>query len=450
MTRDMPTGAPAAPQALPLWQLLQHTARTVQAVREGQSLSALLPRLDPVLRGGVQALTFDVLRRLGRAQALRERLAPRRPPPAVDALLCTALALGDAQTGTRYAPHTLVSQAVEAVRRQRHTQAHSAFVNACLRRAQREQGALLEAVDDQPEARWNHPAWWIERLQHDHPQDWQAILASADQAAPMTLRVNRLHHTPAAYLQRLQAQGLQARAVGADGLQLDKAVPVQELPGFAQGWVSVQDAAAQIAAPLLLAGLRANRPWRVLDACAAPGGKTGHLLECAPEARVLALEVDAMRSRRIHDNLARLDLQAEVRNADAGRPETWWDGQPFDAILLDAPCSASGIVRRHPDVRWLRRPDDIGRLAALQQSLLQTLWPLLAPGGQLLYCTCSVFHAEGHAQVQAFLARNTDAVLRPSPGHLLPRPSIQNTALVDNPRGEHDGFYYALLARQQP
>lgn len=442
--------APAGAHALPLWQLLQHTARTVQAVREGQSLSALLPRLDSSLRGGVQALTFDVLRRLGRAQALRERLAPRRPPAAVDALLCTALALSDPHTGTRYAPHTLVSQAVEAARRQRSTQAHSAFVNACLRRAQREQGPLRAAVDPQPEARWNHPAWWIERLQHDHPHDWQTILASADQAAPMTLRVNRLHHTPAAYLHRLQALGLQARAVGADGLQLDRAVPVQELPGFAQGWVSVQDAAAQIAAPLLVEGLRSERPWRVLDACAAPGGKTGHLLECAPDAQVLALEVDAQRSRRIHDNLDRLGLTAEVRNADAGRPDSWWDGQPFDAILLDAPCSASGIVRRHPDVRWLRRADDIGRLAVVQQQLLQALWPLVAPGGHLLYCTCSVFHAEGQDQVKAFLARNTDAVLQPSPGHLKPRPAMQDMLLVDNPLGEHDGFYYALLARPKP
>ena len=433
---------------LPLWQLLQATARIVQAVRDGQSLSTLMPRVEASLRAGVQALSFDVLRRLGRVQALRERLAPRRPPPAVDALLCTALALADPDSQSRYAPHTLVSQAVEAARRQRSTQAHAAFVNACLRRAQREQAAWQQVLQDEPLARWNHPLWWIERLQRDHPEHWMQILASADQAAPMTLRVNRLHQTPAAYLERLQALGINARPVGEHGLQLAQAVPVQALPGFAQGWVSVQDAAAQIAAPLLLQGLPRQRPWRVLDACAAPGGKTGHLLEYAPDAQVLALEVDPQRSRRIDDNLQRLGLQAEVRVGDAAQPRAWWDGQSFDAILLDAPCTASGIVRRHPDVRWLRRPEDVDRLAAVQQQLLQALWPLLAPQGRLLYCTCSVFKAEGEAQVQAFLARNTDAVLGPSPGHLRPRAAVQEAALADNPLGEHDGFYYALLARQ--
>jgi 16S rRNA (cytosine967-C5)-methyltransferase len=435
-------------QGLPLWQMLQQTARLVQAVREGQSLSALLPRVDTSLRAGVQALTFDVLRRLGRAQALRERLAPRRPPPAVDALLCSALALADPESAVRYTPHTLVSQAVEAARRQRNTQAHAAFVNACLRQAQREQDIWQQALREQPTARWNHPLWWIERVQRDYPDHWPQILASADHAAPMTLRVNRLHHTPATYLQLLQARDMSAAVVGEQGLQLSQAMPVHDLPGFAQGWVSVQDAAAQIAAPLLLQDLSRPRPWRVLDACAAPGGKTGHLLEHAPDAHVLALEVDAQRSHRIHDNLERLGLRARIRTADAGRPGSWWDGQAFDAILLDAPCSASGIVRRHPDVRWLRRPDDIERLADLQQQLLQALWPLLAPGGRLLYCTCSVFKAEGQAQVQAFLARNTEAVLLPSPGHLLPRPAVQASALADNPLGEHDGFYYALLARQ--
>ena len=433
---------------LPLWQLLQATARLVQAVCEGQSLSNLMPRVEPPLRAGVQALSFDVLRRLGRAQALRERLAPRRPPPAVDALLCTALALADPDSQARYAPHTLVSQAVEAARRQRSTQAHAAFVNACLRRAQREQSAWQQALQDLPVARWNHPQWWIERLQREHPEHWLQILASADRAAPMTLRVNRLHHTPATYLEQLQAQGMNATPVGEQGLQLAQAVPVQALPGFGQGWVSVQDAAAQIAAPLLLQGLPRQRPWRVLDACAAPGGKTGHLLEFAPDAQVLALEVDAQRSLRIEDNLHRLGLKAEVRVGDAARPQDWWDGQPFDAILLDAPCTASGIVRRHPDVRWLRRPEDVDRLATVQQQLLQTLWPLLAPQGHLLYCTCSVFKAEGEAQIRTFLARNTDAVLRPSPGHLRPRTAVQGATLADNRLGEHDGFYYALLARQ--
>jgi 16S rRNA (cytosine967-C5)-methyltransferase len=204
-----------------------------------------------------------------------------------------------------------------------------------------------------------------------------------------------------------------------------------------------------MAASLLLEG----RTWvptdRVLDACAAPGGKTGHLLELCPQAQVLALDVDAQRCERIHQNLDRLGLKAQVKAADAGQPHTWWDGQAFDAILLDAPCTASGIVRRHPDVRWLRRPTDSAQLAKIQAQLLQTLWPLLAEGGKLLYCTCSVFKAEGDETVQAFLRRNTDAALHPSPGHLIPGQTPKGLAVEDNQLGEHDGFYYALLEKRR-
>jgi 16S rRNA (cytosine967-C5)-methyltransferase len=206
----------------------------------------------------------------------------------------------------------------------------------------------------------------------------------------------------------------------------------------------------QLAAPLLLQGLPADRPLRILDACAAPGGKTGHLLELRPEARVLALEIDAGRAERIHDNLRRLAVQAEVRAADASAPDTWWDGEPFDAILLDAPCTASGIVRRHPDVRWLRREGDSAQLARTQALLLDRLWPLLRPGGHLLYCTCSVFRAEGDAVVQAFLGRNTQAHLRPSPGHLIAQALGPVPAVGDNALGEHDSFYYALLHKGPP
>ena len=235
---------------------------------------------------------------------------------------------------------------------------------------------------------------------------------------------------------------------------LHRARPVHELPGFADGVVSVQDAAAQQAAPLLLQGLDRGRPLRVLDACAAPGGKTAHLLEWAgPQAalQVTALDVDPQRCERIRDTLARLQIQAQVLAADAGRPQDWWQqhcgGEPFDAILLDAPCTASGIVRRHPDVRWLRRESDVAQLARIQAHLLATLWPLLRPGGRLLYCTCSVFRAEGDVQVQAFLANNTDAHLMPSPGHLLPGMGSNGKGVPDNLSGEHDGFFYALLQK---
>jgi 16S rRNA (cytosine967-C5)-methyltransferase len=218
-----------------------------------------------------------------------------------------------------------------------------------------------------------------------------------------------------------------------------------QLPGFAQGEVSVQDAAAQRAAPLLIgAGLPPGA--RVLDACAAPGGKTAHLLELA-DAEVTALDMDPVRCERIHQTLQRLGLQADVVAADAADVSAWWDGTPFDAILLDAPCSASGIVRRHPDIRWLRRPTDIAQLAAIQARLLKRLWPLLKKGGRLLYCTCSVFKAEGEQQITAFLAHHSDAKILTAPGHLLPRGDLPAATPTDNPFGDHDGFFYALLEK---
>jgi 16S rRNA (cytosine967-C5)-methyltransferase len=227
------------------------------------------------------------------------------------------------------------------------------FINACLRRFLREREALLAQTQTDITAQWNHPAWWIKRLQADHPTHWQEILQAAQSAAPMTLRVSDQYHDVAAYLQVLEGHGIAAKAVGEAGVQLTKAVPVQLLPGFAQGHVSVQDAAAQLAAPLLLKGLKkSNQALRLLDACAAPGGKTGHLLECDPSAQVIALDVDPVRCERIQQNLDRLKVQAQIIAADAAHTADWWDGQSFDGILLDAPCTASGIGRRHPDVRW--------------------------------------------------------------------------------------------------
>ncbi len=378
-------------QSAPLWCLLQATAAAVQATRHGRSLTAQLDSVPHELRSGVQALSFQALRQLGRATALRECLATKIPPPAADALLCTALALCWCDEDAPYSIHTLVNQTVEAARKQRNTQAQSGFINACLRRFMRERETLVLQTNLNLQAQWNHPSWWVERLQTDHPLHWQQLLTQAQQAAPMTLRVNTRHHTVAAYQQQLQAIGLQSKAVGAQGLQLVKTVPVTQLPGFAAGHVSVQDAAAQVAAPLLMQGLDGAKPWRILDACAAPGGKTGHLLELCPQAQVLALDVDAARCERIHQNLQRLGLHAQVLAADAGQPAFWWDGVLFDAVLLDAPCTASGIVRRHPDVRWLRRPSDSAQLARTQAALLRALWPWVKPGARFLYSTCSVF-----------------------------------------------------------
>jgi 16S rRNA (cytosine967-C5)-methyltransferase len=435
------TGAP-----IPLWRQLQAAAAVLDAVRGGESTATAFAPVEPALRAGVQSLVFHVLRNLGRADALRRQLAKRAPPPEADALLCTALALAWDEETAPYETFTLVDQAVEAAKRNPATKAQSSFINACLRRFLRERDELVAATDKDPVAQWNHPKWWINQLKQDWPQHWQAILRANNLQAPMTLRVNARRTTRDDYLARLAAAGIAATPVGAWGVVLGSPRPVHEIPGFTEGEVSVQDAAAQVAAPLLLEGLGNAAGLNILDACAAPGGKTGHLLELA-EARVTALDVDPARCRRIGENLDRLGLHANVVAGDAARPADWWDGQLFDAILLDAPCTASGIVRRHPDVRWLRRESDIPQLAAVQASLLATLWPLLKPGGRLVFCTCSVFRAEGHHQIQTFVAHNTGAVLRPSPGHLRPYSAAIPGAVPDNLEGDHDGFFYALAEK---
>lgn len=434
-----------------LWRQLQQVAGALAAIRAGTSGSVALDAVDSELRPGVQALLFHVLRWLGRGEALRRHLAKRTPPPAADALLCTALALGWDAARAPYEPFTLVDQTVEAAKRQSTTRAQASFINACLRRFLRERDELVTATDREPVAQWNHPRWWIERLRRAHPQAWQRVLEADNTAAPLTLRINASKTSVDQYLPALAAINLGAKRVAETGLELARARPVQQLPGFESGEFSVQDAAAQLAAPLLLKGLTApgSGPLRVLDACAAPGGKTAHLLERGGDrVAVTALEVDAARSRRIDETLARLGLSAEVRVADASRPGEWWEGQPYDAILLDAPCTASGIVRRHPDVRWLRRESDIEQLALQQAMLLAALWPLVRPGGRLLYCTCSVFREEGSGQIDAFLAHNTDARLLPSPGHLLPQSGAGPRGLLENDLGEHDGFFYALLEKR--
>jgi 16S rRNA (cytosine967-C5)-methyltransferase len=433
-------------QRPPLWRQLQAVTHVLHAIRHGQSGTAALAEVTPALRPGVQALSFEVLRSLGRAQALRKLLAPRTPPPLVDALLCTALALLWRGQDASYDAFTLVNQSVEAAKKSATIKPQAAFVNACLRRFLRERETLVKQTDSDQVARWNHPAWWIKQLQTDWPNQWQSILAAANRHAPMVLRVNVRHSTPAGYLKSLHDAGISAKAVGAFGIVLESPCAVQLLPGFADGWVSVQDSAAQLAAPLLLAGLTSAGQLRVLDACAAPGGKTAHLLELS-DAAVTASDVDPARCERIHQTIERLGLHAEVVAADAADVSAWWDGAPFDAILLDAPCSASGIVRRHPDIRWLRRQTDIDQLTAIQARLLNRLWPLVKPGGRLLYCTCSVFKAEGEQQLAAFLSNHNQAKILASPGHLLPHGDDPTTMPADNPSRDHDGFYYALLEK---
>ncbi len=517
-TRPDSTGA--------LWQQLQQVAALVQAVQSGSSATTVLEQMDAAQRPGVQALGYAVLRNLGVAQWLLGQLVPRKPPAAVQALLCSALALAwqspahkpaepEACTNTSsangkqpatapaantanaatpanstspaahasaqpaYSDFTLVSQTVEAAKRHPQMLHQANLVNACLRRFLRERPLWLQRCQQaspqgQP-ALLNLPNWWLKQLQHDHPDNATDIALAGQQQAPMTLRVNARHMSAHTYLHtHLQAAGFSGDLTANAGIVLHQPCPVQQLPGFAQGWVSVQDAGAQLAAPLLLAALNARArqpqtqpqtqqqtPLQLLDACAAPGGKTAHLLELANHA-VTALDVDAQRSQRVADTLQRLGLHARLHTADAATPQDWWDGTPFDGILLDAPCTASGIVRRHPDIAWLRRPQDIASLAAQQHRLLEALWPLLAVGGVMLYCTCSVFKAEGEAQIQAFCARHSNAYRLPAPGHLLPTRSLQNAKTADNRADaaaiaaqlpnttlpfDHDGFFYALLAK---
>jgi 16S rRNA (cytosine967-C5)-methyltransferase len=434
---------------VPLWRQLQGAASLLMAVRDGQSMTAALEDVDATLRPGVQSLGFHVLRWLGRAEALRQQLAKRPPPPEADALLCVALALGWSEVDAPYTMHTLVDQTVEAAKRSEATRHQASFINGCLRRFLRERDALVALTEKSPQAVWNHPQWWIDRVRKDHPADWQAILQANNNRAPLILRINERKTTQAKYLRALAAINIEASPVGKQGVILAAARPVTALPGFAEGHFSVQDAAAQLAAPLLLDGLAPGgaTPLRILDACAAPGGKTAHLLELA-DCEVTALDIDARRCERIAQNLQRLGLQADILVGDAARPDTWWDGRLYDGILLDAPCTASGIVRRHPDVRWLRRPSDIAQLAGIQAQLLKSLWPLLKPGGRLLYCTCSVFRAEGDNQIEMFVAHHTDALLMPSPGHLLPQSGVETTVFPDNLLREHDGFYFALLEKR--
>jgi 16S rRNA (cytosine967-C5)-methyltransferase len=463
--------SPDGHKVLPLSQLLSLTADAVAGVQAGRSLSDLLPSLPPGARPGVQALTFHVLRWWGSAQTVRRALAPKTPPPNVDALLSTALALMwppalASGSGPLYADHTLVDQAVQAARRR--TPQAASFINAVLRRFLRERDAVVAAALQQPLAAWNHPAWWVKAIEQDWPSSWTQVLHAANQRPPMTLRVNVQRVSPMEYLQRLADAGLNGRvwpdpSSGPACIVLETPCPVSRLPGFDQGDVSVQDAAAQRAALLLCdpsasaGALPASA--RVLDACAAPGGKTAHLLEHRPDLEVVALDADATRLERVKETLERLHLvqrpegpPPQLQAADARDPAAWWDGRPFDAILLDAPCSASGIVRRHPDVRWLRRPQDLVALAQTQSALLEALWPLLRPGGRLLYATCSVFRDEGDRQIDAFLQRvgPSQARLDPlSPGHLLPLGEIPidnqpHSAAVAAPLSA-DGFYYALI-----
>jgi len=406
------------------YALLQ-ASRISTAVFAGQSLAdGLLARVDAVARPAVQDLVYNSLRRYGWGDFLLARLLAK--PLAADeirALLLIALARLEARPE---AAHTVVDQAVAAAGELAEGR-FKGLVNGVLRNYLRQRDALLTAANADEVASHQHPDWWIAAVRAAWPDDWAAVLAAGNQAPPMALRVNQRRLAPAAYLARLLEAGIGARLDGV-ALLLDRPVPVDRLPGFAEGLVSVQDPGAQRAAELL-----APAPGsRVLDACAAPGGKTAHLLERA-DLDLLALDLKPARCRRVEENLRRLGLGATVLVADCARPEKWWDGRPFDAILADVPCTASGVVRRNPDAKYLRRVEDIASFATAQARIADALWPLLRPGGKLLYATCSVFPAENVEQMDRFVARHADA-----------RRSLEEQLL---PTSDHDGFYYCLLAK---
>jgi 16S rRNA (cytosine967-C5)-methyltransferase len=414
---------------------LRDAARMVARVAAGRSLADEFIRVAEEGMGTPRAVLLDLthgtLRRYGRVQAIVAELSRRgQPDPLVRALLwCSLYALESA----RYADYTVVDQAVRACTLLERWTAKG-YVNGLLRTYLRERGALESRIHADEEARYQHPQWWIDLVRKAYPGSWEEVLAGGNDHPPMTLRVNTRRTSTARYLLRLAEAGIGARAAGETALLLERPVPVERLPGFSEGEVSVQDAGAQRAAALL----DLSSGQRVLDACAAPGGKSAHILERA-EVALTALDIDAARCGRIEQNLQRLSLGATVRAADCTLPGAWWDGVPFDRILADVPCSASGVARRHPDLKWLRRAGDPAGFAVRQAAILDALWQLLAPGGKLLYVTCSVFPQENQELVQAFVARTERA-------RVLPLAHGERSQWVPAP--QHDGFYYALIQKQ--
>jgi len=427
-------------------------AEVVDAVVSGgQSLDAAIAEreanVSPSDRSLLRMLCFGTVRNHWRLQHWIGQLVSR-PIKKRDSVINALLAVGLFQLwDTRIPDHAAVSQTVEAARQLRRPKL-AGLLNACMRRFGREN--LAERLAEAGEARWNHPQWLIEKFQDDWPDDFEAILEANDARAPMWLRANTRHQTAAEYRAHLAGEEIEADLLNGvpDAVRLAKPFGVDELPGFAQGDASVQDAAAQIPARWLMA----DRPRRVLDACAAPGGKSGHLLELGGgELDLTAIDNDAQRIERVRENHERLGLSATITVADASKPGEWWDGTPFDAILLDAPCSATGVIRRHPDIKLLRRASDIDDLSVLQGAVLSALWPLLAGGGRLLYVTCSVLAAENDGVVQGFLEANDDA----AEDAVLPNNNIRDLMrrkacgyqILPGTAGM-DGFYYACLIKK--
>lgn len=407
-------------------------AHILDTVLSGKNLTDTLatawrqhPALAPAERAAVMDITHGALRHYGWLRGALDKLLSRPLTDShIDRLLIVALYQLE---HTQAAPYAIVDHAVRVA------SAHEGgrlkgLTNAVLRNFQRRHDELAAALRREPTAFWNHPDWWVGAVQQAYPKDWKAILTASNQHPPMTVRVNRRRLSVADWLSRLQEAGLEGVVLEGDAVRLVKPVPVDKLPGFAEGDVSVQDAGAQLAADWL----EVADGMRVLDACAAPGGKTCHLLERA-QLDLTAVDNDAHRLQRVQSNLTRLGLSARCLTGDASRPKAWWDGQMFDRVLADVPCSASGVARRHPDIKWTRRPTDIPSLGRQQGALADALWALVVPGGKMLYATCSIFPTENRRQIDAFLTRHVNAELE------------RDIQLL--PDENHDGFYYALIRK---
>lgn len=414
-------------------------ATAVGKVLAGASLTAILQDcwrthtdLSSQQRGAIQDLSYGVLRFYGQLDALLELMLNK---PLWDQDLRCLLLVGLYQLGySKTSAHAVVDNAVSASLGLKGSKGAQGLVNAILRTFIRQRATLLKRAAESEVGRYSHPQWWINKLHAQYPQNYQAILEAGNQHPPMTLRINQRKTSVTKYRKWLNQNGMDAQPLWNDALELALPVPVEKLPGFAEGLVSVQDAGAQLAAPLL----DVRDGMQVLDACAAPGSKSAHLLELA-DVKLTALDNDIARIARITQNFSRLELKPHrILHDNAAHPAGWWDGRQFDRILVDAPCSASGVVGRHPDIKWLRRESDLSRFAARQREILDALWQILARDGKLLYATCSVFAEENKQQVEEFLHHHSDACLLP-----LPQIEVIDGQLL--PNSHHDGFFYALV-----
>ena len=434
--------------SIPLHKALQIAAVAWAKMRtEGSSLERALAYATKGMsaeeKGASQSVLYNATRHWAKLDVITQKLISREPPVETKCLLEVALAL---LLNGKENHFTVVNQAVQAAKANPSTVHGAGFINAVLRNFLRSQAQLTKGFATNLSTRFNAPGWWISKIRKAYPQDWESILTTQTLPPPMTLRVNQRRTTLQGYRQMLADAGIEATPISDWGLVLDRPRPVTEVPGFQDGLVSVQDAGSQMVPQFLQPTCGQN----ILDACSAPGGKTAHLLE-AEDITVTAVEVDPERAKKIDSTLSRLGLKADIVVADAADIKKLEKSGPFDAILLDAPCTASGIVRRHPDIVWMRRPQDIENLAAQQRKLLNAMWSILPAGKKLLYATCSIFPEEGPLQIERFLAEHPDAQATALPGldssmlRLIPTDKEKNPALPL----VHDGFFYALMTKKE-